>query len=196
MTKIHELYEAEKNKREKYLAATEHVALTGEHWTSVSNDNYLGVTAHLITDKWKLESFALTCMKTEERHFAEACAEQFKTVASNWAIDQKTTTIGTDSARNMVAAARLLSYEHMPCIAHILQRSITVSLADSGFVNALSKCRKIVGHFKHSPANTAELNAEQENLMQVQQPLIQDVPTCWNSTLDTVKRLIRNKDAV
>src|SRR4029434_2156045 len=165
MTKIHELYEAEKNKKEKDLAATEHVALTGDHWTSVSNDNYLGVTAHLITDKWKLKSFALTCMKTKERHFAEACAEQFKTVASNWAIDQKTTTIGTDSARNMVAAARLLSYEHMPCIAHILQRSITVSLADSGFVNALSKCRKIVGHFKHSPANTAELNAEQENRM-------------------------------
>ena len=125
MTKIHGLYEAEKNKKKKDLAATEHVALTGDHWTSVSSDNYLGVAAHLITDKWKLKSFALTCMKTEDRHFAEACAEQFKTVASNRAIDQKTTTIGTDSARNMLAAARLLSYEHMPCIAHILQRSIT-----------------------------------------------------------------------
>ena len=98
--------------------------------------------------------------------------------------------------RNMIAAARLLSYEHMQCIVHILQRSITVSLADSGFVNALSKCHKIVGHFKHSPANTLELNTEQENRMQVQQALIQDVPTRWNSTLDMVKRLIRNKDAV
>ena len=96
----------------------------------------------------------------------------------------------------MIAAARLLSYEDMPCIAHILQRSITVSLADSGFVNALSKCPKIVCHFKHSPANMSELNAEQENRLLVQQPLIQDVPTRWNSTLDMVKRLIRNKDAV
>ena len=66
----------------------------------------------------------------------------------------------------------------------------------SSVEKALAICRKIVGHFKHSPANTAELNAEQENLMQVQQPLIQDVPTRWNSTLDMVKRLIRNKDAV
>ena len=108
MTKIHELYEAEKKKKENDLAATKHVALTGDHWTSVSNDNYLGVTAHLITDEWKLKSFTLTCMKTEERHFAEACAQQFQTVASNWAIEDKTTTIGIDSARNMIAAARLL----------------------------------------------------------------------------------------
>src|SRR4029434_6233676 len=108
MTKIHELYEAEKKKKENDLAATKHQVLTGDRWTSVSNDNYLGVTAHLITDEWKLKSFTLTCMKTEERHFAEACAQQFQTVASNWAIEDKTTTIGIDSARNMIAAARLL----------------------------------------------------------------------------------------
>ena len=90
------------------MAATKRQALTGDHWTPVSNDNYLGVTSHLITDEWKLKSFTLTCMKTEERHFAEACAEQFQTVASNWAIEDKTTTIGIDSARNMIDAARLL----------------------------------------------------------------------------------------
>ena len=81
-----------KEKKENDLAATKHQALTGDHWTSVSNDNYLGVTAHLITDEWKFKSFTLTCMKTEELHFAEACAEQFQTVASKWAIEDKTTT--------------------------------------------------------------------------------------------------------
>src|SRR4029434_10871639 len=94
MTKIHELYEAEKKKKKNDLAPTKHQALTGDRWTSVSNDTYLGVTSHLITDEWKLKSFTLTCMKTEERHFAEACAQQFQTVASNWAIEDKTTTIG------------------------------------------------------------------------------------------------------
>src|SRR4029434_10949506 len=81
-----------RQKKENDLAATKHVALTGDHWTSVSNDNYLGVTTHLITNEWKLKSFTLTCMKTEERHFAEAWAEQFQTVASNCAIEDKTTT--------------------------------------------------------------------------------------------------------
>ena len=132
-------------------------------------------------------------MKTEERHFAEECAEQFQTVARKWGIEGKVTTIGTD---NMIAAARILPYDHMPCIAHILPRSITVSLSDSGFVGALAKCRKTVGHFKHSPANTAELQVEQGALGQKQEPLIQDVPTRWNSMLEMVKRLIRNQAAI
>src|SRR4029434_1641933 len=108
ITEIHELYEAEKKKKENDLAATKHVALTGAHWTSLSNDNYLGVTAHLITNEWKLKSFTLTCMKAEEPLCRGMCAQQFQTVASNWAIEDKTTTIGIDSAPNMIAAARLL----------------------------------------------------------------------------------------
>lgn len=117
-------------------------------------------------------------------HFTHAqCDELF---------EGKTTTIGIDSARNMVAAIRLTRYEHMNCVAHMVQRSVTVSLADSGFVNA----RKVVCHFKHSPANAAELQAQQVSLGKKQEPLIQDVPTRWNSTLEMVKRLRSNKEAV
>ena len=96
----------------------------------------------------------------------------------------------------MIAAARLRPFDHMPCIAHILQRSITVSLSDSGFVHALSKSHKIVGHFKHSLANTAELQAQQAALGQRQEQLVQDVLTRWNSMVDMVKRLNRNKAAI
>ena len=53
-----------------------------------------------------------------------------------------------------------------------------------------------MGHFKHSPANIAELNAEQVKLGQQQEPLIQDVPTRWNSTLEMVKRIIPNQAAI
>ncbi|XP_038594769.1 zinc finger BED domain-containing protein 4-like [Micropterus salmoides] len=196
MTKIHELYQNEKEKRKEVLAQVNHIALTGDHWTSVNNNNYLGVTAHFISDTWELKSFALTILKTEERHFAEACKEQFLSVARKWDIEGKTKTIGTDSARNLVAAIRLTRYEHMNCVAHMVQRSVTVSLAESGFVNALAKARKVVGHFKHSPANAAELQAQQVSLGKKQEPLIQDVPTRWNSTLEMVKRVSRNKEAV
>ena len=70
-------------------------------------------------------------LKTETRHYADACAEQCMLVAEAWEVQQKVTIVGTDGARNMVAAAKKLPFEHMPCIAHLIQRSITVCLGDS-----------------------------------------------------------------
>ncbi|KAJ7995640.1 hypothetical protein DPEC_G00246680 [Dallia pectoralis] len=67
---------------------------------------------------------------------------------------------------------------------------------DGGFDGALAKCRKVVGHFKHSPANSDELNVQQASLGQVQESLVQDVPTRWNSTLEMIKRVMRNRDAL
>ncbi|XP_071376199.1 E3 SUMO-protein ligase ZBED1-like [Centroberyx affinis] len=96
----------------------------------------------------------------------------------------------------MVAAVRKLPFDHMPCIAHMLQRTITVCLGDSGFGDALAKCRKIVGHFKHSPANTEELHQQQTELGQQREQLIQDVSTRWNSSLAMISRLLKKQEAV
>ena len=52
MTKIHDMYEAEKKKR-KMTWLLWNMWRWRDHWTSVSNNNYLGVTAHLITDERK-----------------------------------------------------------------------------------------------------------------------------------------------
>ncbi|KAJ8342953.1 hypothetical protein SKAU_G00328810 [Synaphobranchus kaupii] len=194
VARINELYDNEKAMKMELLAQAPFIALTGDHWTSVNNQNYLGVTGHLIDNKWQLHSFALGVVKTEERHFADACARQFIQVSDEWKITDKVTTIGTDSARNMIAAARILPFDYLPCIAHMIQRLITVSLSNSGFDGALAKCRKIVGHFKHSPANAAELKAQQASHGQDEEPLIQDVPTRWNSTLAMITRILQNKE--
>lgn len=80
----------------------------------------------------------------------------------------------------------ILLFDHMPCITQMLQRSITVSLTDSGFVSALSKCRKIVGHFKHSPAKAVELNAEQFSLRQKQDMV--HMIWIWSNTWSAIKQ--------
>ncbi|XP_048014184.1 E3 SUMO-protein ligase ZBED1 [Megalobrama amblycephala] len=182
MRKIHDQYAAEKAAKDEKMVEARCVALTGDHWTSVNNDNYLGVTVHLIDASWELHSFALGVMKTEERHFAEACARQFLDVANQWGIADKISTIGTDSAPNMVAAGRILTFEHLPCVAHVVQRAIVMSLREGGFDGALAKCH--------------ELNVQQASLGQVQEPLVQDVPTRWNSTLEMIKRVRRKRDAL
>ena len=45
----------------------------------------------------------------------------------------------------------------MPCMAHKLQLSVNHALKECGIDRVLSKCRKIVGHFKHSSVRTAAL---------------------------------------
>lgn len=60
----------------------------------------------------------------------------------------------------------------------------------------LIKCRKLVGHFKHSPANAAELQQEQVQTRQDPVALIQDVPIGWNSTLNMITWLQSNKDTL
>ncbi|KAJ8333570.1 hypothetical protein SKAU_G00415780 [Synaphobranchus kaupii] len=189
---IQKLHETEKVKVQQELERTKAVALTGDYWTSLSNQNYLGVTAHFFDPEWKLQSYALTVMKTEERHFANAVAEHFMKVAGEWDIEHKVVSLTTDSARNMIAAARQLPFEHMPCIAHSVHRAVTVSLTNSPFDSALAKCRRVVGHFKHSPANQAELEQQQVAHHQKKESLAQEVSTRWNSTLEMIKRVQRN----
>ena len=56
--RIHSLYDGERARKMQLLEQAASVALTGDNWTSVRNDNYLGVTAHFIDNVWKLRSFA------------------------------------------------------------------------------------------------------------------------------------------
>ncbi|XP_056120600.1 uncharacterized protein LOC130097683 [Rhinichthys klamathensis goyatoka] len=90
----------------------------------------------------------------------------------------------------MIAAARQLPFEHMPCIAHSVHRAVTVSLArmTAHWQNA----KKVVGHFKHSPAHQAELEQQQVAHHQKKESLAQEVSTRWNSTLEMIKRVQRN----
>lgn len=83
-------------------------------------------------------------MKTEERHFAEACAEHFLTMACEWEIEGKITTVGIDCPRNSTAAAKPLPFEHMPCC-------ITVSVGDSGFVQVSENCWSIQTYSNQRP---------------------------------------------
>lgn len=175
ISRFENVYETEKSKEELALGQTNTVALTGDYWTSLSNENYLGVTAHYFTPQWELKSHALTVMKTEERHFADTVAEHFMKVAREWKIENKVVSLTTDSARNMIAAARQLPFEHMPCIAHSVHRAVTASLHNSPFDSALAKCRKVVGHFKHSPANAVELEQQQIAHHQKKESLTQEV---------------------
>ena len=86
----------------------------------------------------------------------------------------------------MVAAIGGTAYSHLPCVAHCIQLSILEGLKVADASPLLSKCRHIVGHFRHSAANTTVLKAShsrvREDICAPFHKLQQDMSTRWNGT--------------
>src|SRR4029434_3340795 len=61
------LYDGERARKIQLLEQAASVALTGDNWTSVRNDNYLGVTVRFIDNVWKLRYFALEVKKNKKK---------------------------------------------------------------------------------------------------------------------------------
>jgi len=159
------------------------VAITSDLWTSLGNESYCGIICHWITDDWNLKSVVLECANVVERHYSASVAELYKQFAKRWNITNKIQAVVTDNARNMVSVINQTGFAHISCLAHCLQLSILHGFQVTDTEELFVKCRKIIGHFKHSPINTIELqNCIDSPLFRLQQ----DVPTRWNSLFETL----------
>jgi hypothetical protein len=159
-SQMDQLYSAKRNELAQKLAAqpNKSVALTLDYWTSLQNENYLGVTCHYIQDNsWLMSSHALAVDYSSERHTSENVKKQIIKILKDWDIEDKVIVIITDNAANMVKAAKELPYGSFTCASHSLQLSLNKALKECNADFVLAKLRRIVGHFKRSPASFAEL---------------------------------------
>ena len=160
---LRQMYDGKLADLKKTVESSHAVAMTSDFWTSVGNEAYCGITGHWKNDNWKLQSAVLECRPVVERHFAQNVAELFTKFVGAWGITGKVQALVTDSARNMTAAVALSGFPHIPCIAHCLQLSILHGFKIADTDTLFAKCRKVVGHFKHSSANTHELKSCNES---------------------------------
>lgn len=193
---IHQMYVEKKIIVKERLAAACAVSLTADFWTSIQNRSYIGVTVHFI-EQWLLKSFVLDVLEVSESHTAEVCGRTLENVANEWEIAEKVMVIVTDRGRNIVKGIE----QHTPflntnCLAHILQRGIVAGFKASGMDGLFVKCRKIVGHFKHSSLQTARLNEASQELQLSNLVLIQDITTRRFSVLAMAERLVSKKAAI
>ncbi|XP_040178075.1 E3 SUMO-protein ligase ZBED1-like [Rana temporaria] len=197
---IGQMYNEKLTQHKKAIESIHSIALTTDFWTSNNNESYCGITGHWIDFDWKLTSVALGCLLVDERHTAENVAGFYKEFAATWNISDKICCIITDNARNMVAAIGQTDFSHIPCIAHCLQLSILAGLKAADSSPLVAKCRHLVGHFKHSSANTSELKSSHSSVSSSKDVMFhklqQDVATRWNSTYIMLARLLEVKDAV
>jgi hypothetical protein len=124
-------------------------------------------------------------------------ATTLEEILHDWNVEP--TAIVTDNASSMCSCARQFSSSfHVPCAAHTLQLAVNSGLKIQAIENVLEKCRKLVGHFKHSTKDIGILNEIQlqESLnTKIKKPLklVQDVSTRWNSTFFMLNRIKKLK---
>ena len=85
------------------------ISVTTDGWTSITGDPYLSLTAHFITTDWHLTTRCLFTMYSPESHTADHISNFVKEGVHEYGLRiGNVVSITTDSAANMVAAARKL----------------------------------------------------------------------------------------
>ena len=99
-------------------------------------------------------------------HTAAAISEMITKLLYSWNIPKsRVYTVVHDIAANMVAGIEQCGLAAIGCAIHILQLVIKdCILAQHSVSDMLSRCRKIVGHYKHSHLAVERLQAIQRQL--------------------------------
>ena len=181
------------------IETVSYFSFTTDAWSATAgNASLLSLTAHWLTDNFLKKSAVLHVQPSEDSHTGEYLAEVYKKMFSNWNISaNQVHLVLRDNAANMAKAMREASLPSFGCFAHSLQLVVHDGvLSQRAVVDLLATCRKIVGHFKHSPVAYSRLRSIQERLDIPQHRLQQDIRTRWNSSLHMVQSVVEQKMAL
>ena len=64
------------------------IALTSDIWSSATNKSYLSLTAHFITQEWKLKKILLDIIPMTERHTAPYIAKLLQNILADFKLSK------------------------------------------------------------------------------------------------------------
>ena len=190
-------YETTKGSIMKELQEIESVAITTDFWNSRNTESYITVSYHFLVHLWGLKSYILLTYQVKMSHTAENISSELKAITGKWGITAKITCKVTDNAGNIVAAAHLTGWRHLPCMAHTLNLIVQESIEKVEDLAVLrQKCRQLVTYFKQSVKAKDNLQEIQKKMNTSERKLIQDVITRWNSSYIMFERLLEEYQAI
>jgi hypothetical protein len=90
------------------------VALTTDAWTSVSNEAFIGVTAHYLLKDFSYQDCCLTVKHAPGSHTAEMICKHLNDICNEWSIQQRTALlllyVVTDNGANVKKAVHLMKH--------------------------------------------------------------------------------------
>lgn len=206
------------------LFSIKSICITTDHWTSLKNESYIGVTGHYIDDNFKMCHVLLECIKFCGQHTASAIASELSRILTAWDINNKVLIIVTDNAANITKAVKgEMCKEHYGCFAHKLNLCVKAALnfkdqeedededdtaevindndddsgQSDGCMKTISKIKNIVNHMKRSTQANEKLSHAQVMLGR-QQPLnlVNSVATRWNCTFLMLEQFVYLQEAL
>lgn len=182
------------------LKTINNIAFTTDIWTSRKNYSFITVTVHFINDKWELKSVTLSTKEFSEQHSAYNISIKLKDIINEWGLHNKIIACVHDNGRNIknsiIQNKDVFGYS-VSCFAHTLQLAINRGLDNVDEIkNVITRCSKIVGHFKHSSRASTLLRETQNQFNVPNHALMQKTVTRWNSTYFMINRLIEQREPV
>ena len=183
-------YESVKASVTNWLSNTNCCLLTTDIWTGCHSCSYMAVTAHTISDDWKMKSFCLATQEIVDAHTADNIADELSAVITEWQLDTKVLGITTNNAINVKNAVDSLNFTHFGCIGHTLQLSVGRGL-QLGFVSCiLGRVHKLVEHFHKSTNTMYALRQKQQLLGIPEHALVQQCETRWSLAFAMLERVV------
>ena len=178
------------------------LASTMDGWASGSNETYICLSVHYVTNEFQIKNFTLGIQPYTGTQTGDRLNEILRYNIQEWGLNkpQHRVYFVTDDVANIIQAVELSSeWERIPCFAHTLQLVVEDGLEDCEDLKALlKKCQDIVRFFHRSVPAEQELQREQKrdstNLEPVR--LIGDVETRWNTQFDMMDRLLQVRRAL
>ncbi|CAF1422954.1 unnamed protein product [Adineta ricciae] len=124
------LYSEHKRRLINRLSTVSWIAMTCDFWSDKRLYSYLCITGHYITSNFEPKSEVLAFSSFEQRHYSTNIAHTLQEKLKELNILEKTTTITTDGAANMVKTFESFrsGIKRVGCIAHRLHLTVCNSL--------------------------------------------------------------------
>ena len=195
---IPDLYYSVRGQIESQLASINYCTVTTDLWTSShQHRSYISLTVHFVNSQsYVLNSLCLQTLEVPQDHTANSLHNVLLSMFKDWNISTKMFAATTDNGHNIMNAIELLTLEHFPCLAHILQLAIKKAYNLPKVHTTIARCKKLVEHFNKSTKETYKLREKQKMLELKEHKLIQDCPTRWGSTLSMLKRVSEQQAAI
>ncbi|XP_021003179.1 E3 SUMO-protein ligase ZBED1 isoform X1 [Parasteatoda tepidariorum] len=151
-------YYIEYKKIQTSLKEAEKIHTSIELWTGYSEQRFLTVSVHFVTDDFQYKYYALNTFLMATDINPEHVMTNVVTSISQWDLSMDVMCIVNDGSDLMTKASELTGWTNITCFAHTLDEIIKSSLSSSNELIALvSKCRNVVSFLRSNETAKQQL---------------------------------------